>query len=579
MKHKKFFLLSLLSLLILPSCFLNPGTSISNETKTMDVYSLIDKEVTINQQATYHIFEDNELLPYFSFSEYASLIEQHYGTGYYANVTETFYSSEYDFYNPNGQAMFVVYINTNKKSVLFNGSPYSGFKTEKDYSKTTLSLRATTYYDIAKEPETIKELSYVDMGFTVYRMNQKNYFPLSLLEAIFAPNTGIFHFYNYQRLLQYTEYEQLTDTTYQVGEKSVTAFLEMNQYISDHLKIMPLYLRIDRRASFLFTMENLYGLKYTRNIPSMKEYLERQDFYSDFLSEDNEKRTEAYYKTFVLLDDGHTSTRNHQDLPWLEGDFNRYGPKLTRMFEVRQMLSTERAKELAPGDVYYSSDEKLAFFTFDSFSFAEYAYQEDGRTLREDLSDYHSENYDTIFYFVKQLNQIKNKGGVTDVVIDISTNGGGVIGIMGKLITLLAKENTSDIYIKTDRTGMVQKMTTTVDSNGDGRHNSNDVFGSDFKFHILTSEFSFSCGNAFPFFLKKQNIASIIGVKSGGGECAVDEAYLPSGEHYYHSGELHIGWYDGNGFVGDEEGVPVDIPIEYEDFFDLDKIQTLIKGA
>ncbi len=63
-----------------------------------------------------------------------------------------------------------------------------------------------------------------------------------------------------------------------------TAFQEMKAYIKVHLQVMPLYLREDRRASVLFTFEHQYGLKKTRNISSMRKYLEKQDFYPDFLS-------------------------------------------------------------------------------------------------------------------------------------------------------------------------------------------------------------------------------------------------------------------------------------------------------
>ena len=91
----------------------------------------------------------------------------------------------------------------------------------------------------------------------------------------------------------------------------------------------------------------------------------------------------------------------------------------------------------------------------------------------------------------------------------------------------------------------------------DGVYDKEDVYGDDFNLYILTSPYSFSCGNAFPFFAKKCGLAKTIGVKSGGGECAVYEAHLPSGERFYHSSNLHIGWYDEltKNFEGDEPGV------------------------
>ena len=575
MRNTKLIVLPILSLLTLSSCFFS-NVKITSKTKEVEVCSLFDGKAELNETVSYQIFDNNDLLPYLSLSDYVSMCNKYKKDSYYFYVSETVYSSTFAVYQPNDEAIFVAQINTYQKQATMNGDFSSAFTVEKDYSKTSISLRASTQYEISKDPTAMRTMPYADAGYLVYRKNRINYFPLSLLEAMFASPSGIYHLFNYQRILQYSEYEQLTNVTYQIDNQEVTAFGEMKQYIDKNMPVMPMYLRKDRKSNFLFTMDNLYGLKYTRNIKSMKDYLEKQDFFTDFLSENTSKRNEAYYKTFALLDDGHTSIRDHASFPWIDGEFNQYGPKLTKMLEVRQTLSGARAESLTPGSVYYSTDGKLAFFTFDSFTFADEAFLEDGKTPKEDLSDYNSVNYDTFFYFVKMLNQIKEKGGVEDVIIDISTNGGGVVGIMNKVITILAKENTSDMYMQLDLTGMVQKMTTKVDSNGDDKFDNDDVYGNDFNFHILTSEFSFSCGNAYPFLLKKNCIASIIGVKSGGGECAVSESYLPSGEHYYHSGNIHLGWYADSTFEGDEAGVPVDVQISYDDFFNLDKLQTLI---
>ena len=572
MKKKAFMLLGLLATVSLTSCRI---TYVSSKTVTAPVYSLFNKEVDSSRTISFEVLNEKELLPYLTVTSYLSLYDGYLKDGYKFELHEDSSDAVVLVDDPDGNTIYYVDFSPTYKSVMVNGDFSSAFVFDKDYSKSSLYALSDTKYEIAKEPTTLRTFSYSNLGFNTLRKGGVNYYPLSLLECAFAPYSNVHHLYNYSRIVQYSEYEELTDTTYKVDGEDLTAFKEMKRYITNHLQVMPLYLREDRRASFLFTLENQYGLKFTRNISSMRAYLQKQDFYDDFLSENNEKRNEAYYKTFALLDDGHTSIRDHADFAWMEGEFNQYGSKMSHIISVRQTLSNQRT--LAPGEVYYSTDEKLAFFTFDSFTFAENAYQEDGTTLKTDLSDYHSENYDTFFYFIRLLNEIKTKGGVEDVVIDISTNGGGVLGVMMELITLLAKGNSSDIYIETDLTGLVQKMTTKVDADNNGVFNDFDVFGNDFKFYILTSEFSFSCGNAFPFFLKKNNIATIIGQKSGGGECAVSESYLPSGEHYYHSGHIHIGWYEEGLFEGDEPGVEVDKIVNYEDFYNLDKLQTLIK--
>ena len=382
MKCRPLLLSSLLLTITLTSCRL---TIIKDKTIDSTVYSLFGGEVE-SRDISYNVLDDKELLPYFTVSSYLSLFNKYLNSNYKIELSGTSAIPTVYVSNSESGAIFVASIDSNSQYVIENGDFSSVFTFSKDYSKSSLYVGNESNYEISYEPTTIREFSYRDMGFTTYRKNGSTYYPLSLLECIFSPYSGVHHLFNYSRILQYTDYEELTDTTYKINGEDITAFKEMKNFINNDLKVMPLYLREDRRASFLFTLENKYGLKYTRKISSMKKYLEKQDFYNDFLSEDNLKRNEAIYKTFALLDDGHTSIRDHADYPYIEGEFNQYGTKMSHILSIRKELSLQR--QLPPGSVYYSTDEELAFFTFDSFSFAEQAYQEDGKTLKKDLSDY-----------------------------------------------------------------------------------------------------------------------------------------------------------------------------------------------
>lgn len=70
---------------------------------------------------------------------------------------------------------------------------------------------------------------------------------------------------------------------------------------------------------------------------------------------------------------------------------------------------------------------------------------------------------------------------------------------MLKLLALMSKDNYGSLYALDDGNGGISKMTARVDSNGDGKYDREDCFGNEFKFYILTTSYSFSCGNAFPF--------------------------------------------------------------------------------
>jgi hypothetical protein len=112
------------------------------------------------------------------------------------------------------------------------------------------------------------------------------------------------------------------------------------------------------------------------------------------------------------------------------------------------------------------------------------------------------------------------------------------------------------MYLRDQSDDSIQAHTMRVDSNNDGAYDEKDCFGNDFEFYIITSSYSFSCGNAFPFYADKCGLAKTIGIGSGGGECCVFNYTLPTGQSITYSSPLHIGQYDktSNTFEGDESG-------------------------
>ena len=121
-----------------------------------------------------------------------------------------------------------------------------------------------------------------------------------------------------------------------------------------------------------------------------------------------------------------------------------------------------------------------------------------------------------------------------------------------------------------------------VDINGDGYYDQEDCFGDDFNIYILTSDCSFSCGNAFPCAAQLDGSAKIIGQKSGGGECVVGIHYLPNSQYVYHSSNTHIGVasVDESEFIGFESGATPDFEVEIgEDFYSVEYLNSLIRNA
>lgn len=551
--------------------------------KTIGVYSLLGDAESGKNIENYKVgdfqfkaLNNEELVPYVCLETYANMVKPHLLDGYVIDVYDDYEDASWYVKDEDDDYVFVVQAYPKNKSIYCGGSLSSALKEGKDYSSSSLMVRMDADAEVVRGYEKDGSAYFGNTSYKIYRRDYKTYYPLSLLDSAFASKTGIYHLYNYNRIIQFDDYEKLTTFKYLNNNREMTVFSEMKSYINGSLFNMPNYLMEDRANAFIFIMDNYFGLAHTRNIASMARYYKQQSYYDYFFSNDTDKRNEAFYAAIGLLDDGHSAVSEDNSAPWYTKSYSYGGTHLQEMFKVRSNLSSLRGQFYTQnnkqvGDILYSNSGKLAFFSFDSFAFDEEAYE--GGNLKPDLY-----KTDTFFSFIKNFEDIKSKGGVETIVIDVSLNGGGVVGILMKLLALLSKDNEAPMYFMDDSTLMVEKDVVSVDSNGDDIYNQKDCYGNDFNFAILTSGYSFSCGNALPFYASKNGYATIIGQTSAGGECAVDESYLPSGEHFYHSSNLHLGYFDEetNVWEGDENGAPVDFEIDYSQFYDLENMDQLL---
>ena len=532
-------------------------------------YSLIncENEVEIDTlkkgDVSFKYIENQPLLPYLSIDSYISLFSCYYLEGVDHVINDSNGKIEWQI-NKDNKPAFYSLIDMKIGTISLAGDIDSLLTTAKDYSKSSLNLEM----EMTPRKISAKYKSYVyDIGNYDYIVeDNKTYLPLSLLDCTYSSVTGMSHLFNYQRIVQYSEAKQLSTVKY----SNHSAYEEMKEYASGELNMeMPQYLLDDRYNAMIYIFENMYGLKTTKSISSMEKYL-TDNFQDKFKSKDNAVRNEAYASFIASLNDGHTGVTDGFLHPWNTGVYQSRGDYTLNMMNIYSNLSAKKNafyQEIGKkaGDVIYFNNDKAAFFSFDAFTFAENAY-DDNDNLREDLY-----NDDTYFFFKKVFKEIDDKGGVTDVVIDISTNGGGVVGTMFKMIALMSRGGGVKFYFNIDNVQEIDEYTVYVNT-------PSYAYGQKFKFHILTSGYSFSCGNAFPFYARKNKIATIIGQKSAGGECTVDENHLPSGECLRKSSLNHIGWYDTKTktFEGDEPGVEPDVLIDYEDFYDLTKLAEVI---
>ena len=145
-------------------------------------------------------------------------------------------------------------------------------------------------------------------------------------------------------------------------------------------------------------------------------------------------------------------------------------------------------------------------------------------------------------YFNNSLDQ-----KIDNIVLDISTNGGGVLGVMIQLMGFITSKNIPICYMNT-----LDKQTTAM-------YYQTSYPTINLNWYVLTSEVTFSAANLFVSVAKENEFATIIGRKSSGGACAISFLTTPDGSCLVMSSTMKLSNLE---FSSIEYGIDVDIEIE-----------------
>lgn len=589
---KKYFSFLILPSILLSSCtFLLTKQTIEKEINVYDIDKL-DKngalasgyQTTLNAR----FIQGQDYVPFITLEQYASLYKPHLAQEFTSTVENSLTSSIWTV--KKGESVYFVA----ELSHLMNSFSVAG-SLEATYapSDDPRDLKALEYgLNTTADGKYLSDKTYATFDFGSYNIshfsyNGEKYYPLGLFDITFSDSSAIYFTYNYEHILSTRDTDNYSSLIYYDNQREYTFDSQMSFNRRSEL-VMPSYLRELNAHLFMYLMDNFYGLKEQKGIKSMvKYYKNNHNIYASLISSIGSERAQAYSDALSILDDNHTILYSVNDT-WGEDYYigRRYGEGIDNRNKTREALKAYRANAYANyggyvqegNDILYSNDGKTALFSFDSFTFgpSEYVFNPDNSIKST------AKEYDTYFKLIDVLDTIKSKGGVENVILDISINGGGVVGVMMKLLALISKDNDGGISFYDDTIDQVSFYHAQVDRNGDEQYDPSDCYGNDFDFYILTSDCSFSCGNAFPCMAQINNTAKIIGQKSGGGECAVSIHYLPNSQYVYHSSNLHLGNFDEgkNTFTGFESGATPDIPLAInENFYSIESLNTAIKNA
>ena len=353
---------------------------------------------------------------------------------------------------------------------------------------------------------------------------------------------------------------------------------------------------------FRFTIENFYGL-YEKKIllnTGIDEVIEDMGLKTKMLSTstaDYEDAVADFGAKWVA--DGHArylfaspyNFDSYQSYTDRGQDYsNHRNDRCAKLFADRDEIASLRNS--ASKDVGLDIYDDTAVIRFDAFK-KYYELNEEQTAIipdassKIDLDQSYSElhNLGSDLLFRRAFNDIidnnadPSKTKINNIVVDLTLNGGGMLDVIPYLEAYFEADPT--ITVKDMKTGAVIETEYMLDLDYDG------VFGDTyddpsygFKFYLLTSNFSFSCGNYFPTVIKEHGSMTIIGETSGGGECAVGLFATACGTIFRNSSVMHLGYYDSTSsvFVGNDDGIAPDYEYPRAKFYDLNYLDTFLVG-
>ena len=560
---KKYRVIPFLALasMSLTSCgFFNFFNNTTLENKKVTVYETYDwEEGDINLEDSkikdidIKYLKDQELIPYITLEDYFSLFPYMEGVDY--KVVDAFYVEAVQIGKFEGDEIKEAYyvLQFDNSSYSYSVAGYFASQLENAEPSEEM-IKGLEYNSKLVKGSNISNFSYSDYGITNYRNNSKYYYPISFLNMIVCEASGLELFYDSENLFLYSDSSELK-MTYQINGEAHSPVSVYTRYVTNkYLNKKPAYLIRNNRELFIYMMDKYYGLRKNRNISSFRSYYREVGLYDKFSSEDGNTRLQAIADAVNLLNDDHTGFVDASlEESWNESYQNRRGAiSVARNAELKD-LKEKRKAVFGEDKVRISNDNKTAMVIFDGFGIS---------LLNE---------------FKNTLESLSNTD-VENVIIDISTNGGGYLVILYKLLCLISKTNIVKAYDWDDSSNAITEFSLRYDSNDDEQYDESDCYGDDFNFYILSSKCSFSCGNAFPCYSKIFKSAKIIGENSGGGECSVAAHHLNELEYIQHSSNSHIGYYHESldRFSGFEAGAVVDYSLEYDEFYNIELLNTKI---
>ena len=471
--------------------------------------------ISASRLKTYYV--NDGALPYVDVSSFVSSLEGLYDTKYisYSTPSERKLVASWRTQT----TKYTLTVDDEKNTITASSMTFFNLLYSTSGTNYSLALKTTETKTTQESPKTFDLGAY---GIEIYRKKDLVLIPFCVANSLFCSNN--YHNIYFNGNAYYGTYFGFAMSG---SEEALKASFSNRSWGGGSI---PSDIASMNSKHFIFVMDNYYGLKDYYKVKSFASYL--GDEIVNKLSSTSEEtaRSGFYASLFEKLDELHTSFDYYSFFCNSTSLKPTYGP-------VRSAYREESAKLEADYKAAYPSDEPVRYYDDTAVIVAQSPIQTGASSdLYDDKGKLKDDAYtkDSFYYMKEMLSRIESHGGIKNVLLDLSRNGGGNMGAAFRMLGLMSDEDVcyGATNILSD-SGYAIKMK--IDANEDDNYDDDDAYSS-YNWGILTSAVTFSAANYMACNASYSGAAKIYGERSGGGACPIVGFVNADGSSFHMSG-------------------------------------------
>lgn len=505
-----------------------------------EVYPLTAKTMTL-------YFKDGGELPYVDVRNFLNSLEGLYQTRYFGFQTPTPRRLTVSWRDSSNT--YSLTVDDQKDAIEVSSLTFFDLLHSTSGTDYSFDLKSVGYSESGGEGTVFSLGSY---GIDIYRKKDLVLLPLCVANTIFCSSHYLNLYYNGSAV--YSSYFNFAMDE----ECQKEAFLSNQNWG----KAIPEDVAKMNKANFLFILDRYYGL--WSSLPATPEFSSAQEL----LSSTNEADVFSAMDSILMdqIDEMHTS---FDSLSF----YAPTSPGRSLTFGKNRAAFLQESKELeASYKQAYPENEPVRYAGDTAILVSPYPIQTGSLSELKDkngnlLPDAYQK--DSFYYMKEMISRIDSHGGIKNILIDLSRNGGGNLGALFRILGLMSDEDvTYASKNRLDNKTTVSRMK--VDADEDGDYSDKDAVSS-YNWGLLTSKLTFSAANYWACYVKDHGIGKIFGEQSGGGACSIVGFVNADGSSFHLSGPSAMMTMTGkNDFHSVAQGAVPDKEVDPSSFYGND---------